>query len=58
MVGTTRCYEIYHFVKRDIYDKFLKYPIPIREALLFKELCAGRMPIEIKPEDLFCGWYG
>lgn len=57
MVGTTRFYELYDYVKKECYDEILDRPAPIREAILFYEILK-RMPIEIKPEDHIAGWYG
>lgn len=57
MIGTTRFYELNSYVKQDCYDEFLPHPIPIREAMLFREILK-RMPVEIKPEDFIVGWYG
>ena len=57
MLGTTRFYELYDYIKQDCYDGFLLHPIPVREAMLFREI-TKRMPVEIKPGDFIVGWYG
>jgi len=50
-------YELHNYYINKYFDELNKLAVPVRQSMLFKRFTEN-IPIHIKDDDLFAGWYG